>query len=99
MKNDEYIRSYTDKELFKRLFFYIKPYLPKFIFSLFLVLIIVLLDLTPSYIIGEIINVLDDESKIFSNYSLDKIVLIRYIILALVVIIFISMVLNYIYIK
>ena len=97
MKNNEYIRSYTDKELFKRLFFYIKPYLPKFILSLILVLIIVLLDLAPSYIIGEIINVLDDESKIFNNISLDKIVLIRYIILALIFIVFLSMVLNYIY--
>ena len=97
MNNDEYIRSYTDKELFKRLFFYIKPYLSKFIFSLILVLIIVLLDLAPSYFIGEIINVLDDESKIFFSVSIDKIVLIRYIILALVVIVFLSMVLNYIY--
>lgn len=97
MNNNEYIRSYTDKELFKRLFFYIKPYLAKFIFSLILVLIIVLLDIAPSYIIGEIINVLDNESKIFSNYSIDKIVLIRYMIFSLVVVVFISMVLNYIY--
>ncbi len=97
MKNSEAIRNYSDKELFSRLFFYIKPYLAKFILCLFLVFIIVGIDLLPSYILGEVINILNDESVIFANSTLDKIVLIRYILLTLFGLYVVSLILNYCY--
>ncbi len=97
MQNKEYIRNYSDKELFKRLFTYIKPYLFKFILCLILVFIIVLIDLVPSYILGEVINILNDESRIFASSTLDKLSLIKIICGVYVAVYFISLLFNYCY--
>ena len=95
--NKEISRRYSDKELFKRLFKYIKPVLPKFILCLFLVVVIVLIELLPSYITGEVVNILNGEPQLFKNTNLETIVLIRYILLGLILVYLLELIVNYIY--
>lgn len=97
MQNKEAIRNYSDKELFHRLFKYIKPYLAEFILCLVLVFVIVLVELIPSYILGEIINILNDESKIFNNVSIDKLSLILIICVSFVALYVLQLLINYFY--
>lgn len=97
MQNKEAIRNYSDKELFGRLFKYIKPYLAEFILCLVLVFVIVLVELLPSYILGEIINILNDESKIFNNVSIDKLSLILIICVSFVALYIGELLINYFY--
>ena len=95
--NKEISRRYSDKELFKRLFKYIKPVLPKFILCLFLVVVIVLIELLPSYITGEVVNILNGEPQLFKNTNIETIVLIRYILLGLILVYLLELIVNYIY--
>ena len=97
MQNNENIRKYSDKELFKRIATYIKPVILKFILALFFVLIIVLLDLLPALLTGETVNILNDESKIFSFWTGPKIELISIILGLYVVVLLISACINYFY--
>lgn len=95
--NKEISRRYSDKELFKRLFKYIKPVLPKFILCLFLVVVIVLIELLPSYITGEVVNILNGEPQLFKNTNIETIVLIRYILSGLILVYLLELIVNYIY--
>ena len=97
MKKEEYIRKYSDKDLFKKLFKYLRPVLPQFILCLFFVLVIVALDLLPSFLTGEVVNILDDKSKYFTSYNISKLSLIGIIVLAYVGVIIISAIINYLY--
>ena len=98
MKEKEFIRKYSDKELYKKLFKYLKPVLPLFILCLFIVLIIVGLDLLPSFLTGEVVNILNGESKFFSAITVpDKRFVIGMLVLAYTLILIITVALNYIY--
>ena len=95
--NKEYIRTYSDKELYKKLFTYLRPVLFKFILALFLVLIIVLLDLLPSFLTGEVINILNNESKYFSSYTGSTLNLIGILVLSYLGILVVSLFINFFY--
>lgn len=74
-------KIYKDRDIFKRLFAYMKPVKTKFIIALFLTLIVVLVDLIPSYAIGLVIGILNldinstlktDQTMIsFAKYFMD----------------------------
>lgn len=93
----ENIRKYSDKELYKKLFTYLRPVLFKFILALFLVLIIVLLDLLPSFLTGEVINILNNESKYFSSYTGSTLNLIGLLVLSYLGVLILSLFINYFY--
>ncbi len=95
--NKENIRKYSDKELYQKLFTYLRPVLFKFILALFLVLIIVLLDLLPSFLTGEVINILNNESKYFSSYTGSTLNLIGLLVLSYVGVLVVSLFINYFY--
>ncbi len=95
--NKDYIRTYSDKVLFKKLFDYLRPELFKFICALFLVLVIVILDLIPSFLTGEVINIIKSSSKIFNNVDLDKLTLIRMLVLVYLGVLVVSLCINYLY--
>jgi len=95
--NKEYVRTYSDKELYKKLFTYLRPVLFKFILALFLVLIIVLLDLLPSFLTGEVINILNNESKYFSSYTGSTLNLIGILVLSYLSILVVSLFINFFY--
>lgn len=95
--NKEYVRTYSDKELYKKLFIYLRPVLFKFILALFLVLIIVLLDLLPSFLTGEVINILNNESKYFSSYTGSTLNLIGILVLSYLSILVVSLFINFFY--
>lgn len=52
------VKTYKDSKIVKRLFQYLKPVLPSFIFALVLTAFVVVADLVPAYITGQIIGVL-----------------------------------------
>lgn len=95
--NKEYVRTYSDKELYKKLFTYLRPVLFKFFLALFLVLIIVLLDLLPSFLTGEVINILNNESKYFSSYTGSTLNLIGILVLSYLSILVVSLFINFFY--
>ncbi len=95
--NKENIRKYSDKVLYKKLFTYLKPVLFKFILALFLVLIIVVLDLIPSFLTGEVINILNNESKYFYEYHGSTINLILILVLSYLGVLLISLFINFFY--
>ena len=64
------IKKYKDSNLVKRLAKYMKPVLPQFILALFLTIIIVLVDLLPAFLEGNIIGVL--QIDLSSTKSSDK---------------------------
>ncbi len=95
--NKENIRKYSDKVLYKKLFTYLKPVLFKFILALFLVLIIVVLDLIPSFLTGEVINILNNEPKYFYEYHGSTINLILILVLSYLGVLLISLFINFFY--
>ena len=64
------IKKYKDSNLVKRLAKYMKPVLPQFIIAVFLTIIIVLADLLPAFLEGNIIGVL--QIDLASTKSSDK---------------------------
>lgn len=64
MDNKDFVRSYKDSELIKRLVGFLKPYKWQFITGLLVTILLVLLDLVPSYLIGVLINILDSQNDI-----------------------------------
>lgn len=99
MENKEYIRKYKDRDLFKKLFKYLRPVLPMFILCLFFVLVLVVLDLMPSFVVGEVINILDGDSKIFTNLATneEKMNAVRMLVLLFILVLVVSVALNYFY--
>ena len=69
-KTNDNNRKYSDKQLIKKLYPYLKPEMPKFIIALSMTLILVLLDLVGPRVQGSIIGILslNDESFI-ENYG------------------------------
>lgn len=99
MENKEQIRKYTDRQLFKKIGKYIKPALPKFMLAMFFVLVIVLLDLLPSILTGEVVKVLNNEEGIFKNVPWPKIELIGVVILIYGLVLICACLINYFYQK
>lgn len=64
------IKKYKDSNLVKRLAKYMKPVLPQFIIALFLTIIIVIIDLLPAFLEGNIIGIL--QIDLASTKSSDK---------------------------
>ena len=52
------VRAYKDSSVIKRLYKYLKPFLPSFILALFLTILVVGVDLLPAYLEGLLIGVL-----------------------------------------
>lgn len=61
------VKTYKDKNIIKRLFKYLKPVKWQFIGALLLTTLIVLVDLIPAYLQGEIIGVLANEDMLNSE--------------------------------
>jgi ATP-binding cassette subfamily B protein len=99
MENKEQIRKYTDRQLFKKIGKYIKPALPKFMLAMFFVLVIVLLDLLPSILTGEVVKVLNNEEGIFKNVPWPKIELIGVVLLIYGLVLICACLINYYYQK
>ena len=57
-KTNDNNRKYSDKQLIKKLYPYLKPEMPKFIIALSMTLILVLLDLVGPRVQGSIIGIL-----------------------------------------
>ncbi len=66
------VKTYKDSKIVKRLFQYLKPVLPSFIFALVLTAFVVVADLVPAYITGQIIGVLGGSIEVENKlrYSL-----------------------------
>ena len=99
MENKEQIRKYTDRQLFGKIGKYIKPALPRFLLAMFFVLVIVLLDLLPSILTGEVVKVLNNEEGIFKNVPWPKIELIGVVILIYGLVLICACLINYFYQK
>ena len=99
MENKEQIRKYTDRQLFKKIGKYIKPALPKFMLAMFFVLVIVLLDLLPSILTGEVVKILNNEDGIFKNVPWPKIELIGVVLLIYGLVLICACLINYFYQK
>jgi ATP-binding cassette subfamily B protein len=99
MENKEQIRKYTDRQLFKKIGKYIKPALPKFMLAMFFVLVIVLLDLLPSILTGEVVKILNNEDGIFKNVPWPKIELIGVVLLIYGLVLICACLINYYYQK
>lgn len=99
MENKEQIRKYTDRQLFGKIGKYIKPALPRFLLAMFFVLVIVLLDLLPSILTGEVVKVLNNEEGIFKNVPWPKIELIGVVILIYGLVLICACLINYYYQK
>ena len=99
MENKEQIRKYTDRQLFGKIGKYIKPALPRFLLAMFFVLVIVLLDLLPSILTGEVVKVLNNEEGIFKNVPWPKIELIGVVLLIYGLVLICACLINYFYQK
>ncbi len=99
MENKEQIRKYTDRQLFGKIGKYIKPALPRFLLAMFFVLVIVLLDLLPSILTGEVVKILNNEDGIFKNVPWPKIELIGVVLLIYGLVLICACLINYFYQK
>ena len=99
MENKEQIRKYTDRQLFGKIGKYIKPALPRFLLAMFFVLVIVLLDLLPSILTGEVVKILNNEDGIFKNVLWPKIELIGVVLLIYGLVLICACLINYFYQK
>ena len=99
MENKEQIRKYTDRQLFDKIGKYIKPALPRFLLAMFFVLVIVLLDLLPSILTGEVVKILNNEDGIFKNVPWPKIELIGVVLLIYGLVLICACLINYFYQK
>lgn len=97
MENNDYSRIYSDKDLFKKLAVYIKPVLPKFILALFFVFVIIGLDLVPSFLTGEVVNIISEKKSFFDFIPGSPKEVIIILMISFFLILFISTFLNYFY--
>lgn len=97
MKSNEKIRKYTDRQLFSKIFKYIKPALPRFVLAMIFVIIIVLLDLLPAILTGEVVKILNNEPSVFEHIPLGKIELIGLVLLVYGLVLIGACFINYFY--
>lgn len=64
MQNDDNknVRIYKNSVIFKRLIMYIKPYMLQFFIALGLTILLVAADLVPSWLLGEVVGILQNDS-------------------------------------
>lgn len=78
------IKAYKDKEIFKRLLHYAKPVKFSLILSILFTIILVLVDLLPAFLEGELVGILNNIE--YNNSEKMKLVIILVIVYAFVII-------------